>query len=265
MQSEARWLETRRQPVAPRVAGSDVPLNRRIAEGAREAKPDAENPLFTAGLRVETAAEPTWEAGAYDNADFGARLQDKRQGWRGPEWRIDGAARELFLARQRDLYGAEPLVPGARYLALVDKVKGERAEVLIGTRRFQLPFRNMKWASKWVAGNADNDIEAESAGAVLKPGFVVWVSRETRTKGKFRSWQLPDGKNPAWVASDDQTSWDESHTDVVKLEQVPHPQTAIFTGDHRSGHVVAMVGVAGFGTRVMAMITGAPAPTRGSE
>jgi penicillin-binding protein 1A len=41
--------------------------------------------LSSEGLRVETAAEPTWEAAAYENADHGARNQDKRQGWRGPE------------------------------------------------------------------------------------------------------------------------------------------------------------------------------------
>src|ERR1043166_6370870 len=86
--------------------------------------------LGAQGLRIETAAEPAWEASAYDNADFGARHQDKREGWRGPEWRLDGAARELFLGRQRTLYGAEPLAPGKRYLALVDKVDSEPPEVL---------------------------------------------------------------------------------------------------------------------------------------
>src|SRR5207248_4778098 len=78
--------------------------------------------LFDRGLKIETAAEPAWEAAAYENADFGARHQDKRQGWRGPEWRLDGAARATFLARQKQLYGDGPLAPGKRYLALVDKV-----------------------------------------------------------------------------------------------------------------------------------------------
>ena len=50
--------------------------------------------LFGSGLRIETAAEPTWEAAAYENTDHGAHWQDKRQGWRGPEWRIDGPARD---------------------------------------------------------------------------------------------------------------------------------------------------------------------------
>jgi penicillin-binding protein 1A len=194
------------------------------------------------GLQIETAGEPTWEASAYDNTDFGARHQDKREGWRGPEWRLDGAARALFLGRQRALYGAAPLVPGKRYLALVDKVDGEHAEVLIGDRRLQLPLRGMKWASKWQPGNAENDAEIDSATAALKPGYVVWVSREVRTLARYRDWNLGDGKNPTWLGRDDQAEWDAAHPEVVKLEQVPHPQTAIFTADHHTGYVVAMVG-----------------------
>lgn len=198
--------------------------------------------LGSQGLRIETAAEPAWEASAYENTDFGARHQDKREGWRGPEWRLDGAARELFLGRQRTLYGSAPLAPGKRYLALVDKVQSERAEVLIGDRRLLLPLRNMRWASKWEPGNAENDIEVDSATGVLKPGHVVWVSRELRTASRYRDWTLNEGKNPAWRPRDDAAEWDAAHPDVVKLEQVPHPQAAIFTADHHTGYVVAMVG-----------------------
>jgi penicillin-binding protein 1A len=197
--------------------------------------------LGAQGLRIETAADPAWEASAYENADFGARHQDKREGWRGPEWRLDGAARELFLGRQRALYGSAPLAPGRRYLALVDKVDKDHAEVLIGDRRLQLPLRNLKWAAKWQAGNVENDAEIDKATDALKPGHVVWVSRELRTVPRYRDWTL-EMKNPTWVAKDDQPEWDAAHPDVVKLDQVPHPQTAIFTADHHTGYVVAMVG-----------------------
>ena len=198
--------------------------------------------LFAGGLRVETAAEPTWDAAAYDNADFGARHQDKRQGWRGPEWRLDGAARATFLARQKQLYGAGPLVPGKRYLALVDKVDNEKAELLVGDRRVKLPLANMSWAAKWQSGNAENDQTIESPRDALKPGYAVWVSREIRSVGKFRDWNMPDKTNPTWIPHDDQHDWDDKHPDIVKLEQVPHPQTTIFTADHHTGYVVAMVG-----------------------
>ena len=208
---------------------------------AYSTNPD-ENVLYERGLRVETAAEPTWEAAAYANTDFGARHQDKRQGWRGPEWRVDGKARELFVERQKKLYGDAPLAPGKRYLAVVDKVSGDGAEVLIGERRFELPLRNMRWASKWQSGNAENDVEIDSANAALKPGYVVWVSREIRTLERYRDWNLPDTKNPAWIGRDDQREWDAKHTDVVRLEQVPHPQLSLFTADHHNAYVVAMTG-----------------------
>ena len=198
--------------------------------------------LFAQGLRVETAAEPTWEAAAYGNADFGARHQDKRQGWRGPEWRLDGAARATFVARQKQLYGTGPLVPGKRYLALVDKVATDGAVVQVGDRMLQLPLRNMTWAATWEPGNAENDQTIDSATDALKPGYVVWVSREIRSRGKFRDWDMPDKINPEWLPAEDEHAWDDAHPDVVKLEQVPHPEDAIFTADHETGYVVAMVG-----------------------
>ncbi|HSR99576.1 MAG TPA: penicillin-binding transpeptidase domain-containing protein, partial [Kofleriaceae bacterium] len=40
----------------------------------------------------------------------------------------------------------------------------------------------------------------------------------------------------------DQAEWDDNHDSIVRLDQVPHPQTAIFTADHHNGYVVAMVG-----------------------
>jgi penicillin-binding protein 1A len=198
--------------------------------------------LSSEGLSVETAAEPTWEAAAYDNADFGAHHQDRRQGWRGPEWRLDGAARETFIQRQKQLYGAGPLIPGKRYLAVVDKVTAEKADVVIGDKKYQLPLKNMDWAVKWEPGNAENDKKIDSATAALKSGYVIWVSKEVHTVGRYRNYHLPDEHNPAWVYPVNDPTWDEKNDTFVKLEQVPHPQTTIFTADHHNAYVVAMVG-----------------------
>ncbi len=208
------------------------------------AKKYGEAALFGAGLRVETAAEPTWEAAAYENVDYSSHHQDKRQGWRGPEWRVEGAAREMFVERQRKLYGSGPLEPKKRYLAVVDKVTSGNAEVLVGDRRLQLPLQNMRWAARWESGNAENDAEVGNANQVLKPGYVVWVTRELRSVGRYRKWIMTDPvkKNPEWGQADDQHEWDAAHPDVVKLEQVPHPQVSLFTADHHNGHVVAMAG-----------------------
>lgn len=229
----ARLGESAQQQRAPLAGAGPPSADQRRALG--EAR------LAELGLQIETAAEPTWEAAAYENADYGARNQDKRQGWRGPEWIVDGPARELVISRQRQLYGAGPLIPGKRYLAVVDQVTPSGAEVIVGDRRLELPLRNLRWAARWQPGNQDNDAQIESATAALRPGYVVWVRLEQRTVQQFRSYAT-DGKNPAWVAPDDRRSWDDANTSVVRLEQAPHPQTTIFTADHRTAYVAAMVG-----------------------
>jgi penicillin-binding protein 1A len=201
-------------------------------------------PLMTAGLRVETAAEPTFEAAAYENVDYMAHKQDKRQGWRGPEWYLgDQSTRQLFVQRQRELYGDGPLDPARRYLALVEEVNGGEARLRVGDRQLKLPLANMDWAAPWVAGpEVPNDGTITSAKKALKPGDVVWVRREIRTAGKFREWRVGEKLNPTWVSPRDKQRWDDDHPDVVVLEQPPHPQVALFTGDHRTGYVPAMVG-----------------------
>ena len=237
----------KREPITLRIRHDEFP-NRMpyYADYVKSyvSKKYGEDALRGAGLRIETAAEPTWEAAAYGNAEYSAHHQDKRQGWRGPEWRVEGAARDMFVARQRALYGTATLAPDKRYLALVDKVAGDGAELILGDRRLELPLHNMRWASKWLPGNAENDAEIGSAHSALKPGNVVWVSREIRTTERYRRWGMTDPvkKNPMWLPADDQHEWDAAHPTVVKLEQVPHPQVALFTADHRDAHVVAMVG-----------------------
>ncbi|HTJ47396.1 MAG TPA: transglycosylase domain-containing protein [Kofleriaceae bacterium] len=211
-----------------------------------------EDKMLTGGYRIETAEEPSFDAAAYENVDYGTHKQDKRQGWRGAEWYLDNdKARETFVARQKQLYGEGPLTPGRRYLALVDSVTSDGAKVIVGSRTLDLPLRNMSWAAPWSANaDAENDQEVSSAKSVMKPGDVVWVQREIRSRGKFREWGLPDGHNPAWEASDDQHEWDAAHPDVVELDQVPHPQGALFTADHRNGYVTAMVGGYDYGRSV---------------
>jgi penicillin-binding protein 1A len=203
--------------------------------------------LETGGLTIETAVEPSIDEGAYDSVEHGVRKQDKRQGWRGPEWHVDdGPARELLIQRQRERYGTGTLELGRRYLALVDRVTAEKAEVIVGDRRLSLPLRNAKWASKWEPGNAPNDLEIETLRGVLAKGDVIWVARETRTRGKYRDWFLFEAKNPTWRPVEDGAEWEAKNPDVVQLEQVPHPLGAIFTVDHHTGYVAAMVGGADF-------------------
>ncbi len=203
-----------------------------------------DDPLMTAGLRVEAAVDPAFDAAAYENVDYMAHKQDKRQGWRGPEWFLgDEGTRQLFVERQKVMYGEGPLEPGKRYLALVEDVDTHEAKVRVGDRELELPLENMSWAAEWHSGdNQPNDAVLTNAKKALKPGDVVWVKREIRTKGLYRDWSLGKGLNPKWINPKDHSDWDSKHEDVVELEQVPHPEVSIFNADHRTGYVQAMVG-----------------------
>jgi penicillin-binding protein 1A len=198
--------------------------------------------LMRDGLRIETAVEPTVAAAAAENVDFGVRKQDKRQGWRGPEAYLEGAAREVFLERAVKLYGEAPPENGRRYLGLVEEVTPTGAQVRVGARSYPLPLANMSWAAPWSSELPINDQIIENARRALRVGDVIWVSREHVELGKYRDWFLQDGVNPRWAVHREAPARAGRDDVRLVLEQVPHPQGAIFTADHRTGYVVAMVG-----------------------
>ena len=217
-----------------------------VAEHARRYITDkyGEDALLKRGLTVETTAEPVVYALADQNVDYLTHTQDKRQGWRGPEWYLEGSAVDKFLERSTALYGDGPLEDGRRYLALVDEVKTRGAVVTIGPRNYALPIANMRWTHEWSATNAVNDRTNSDATRALKPGDVVWVTKDDFGKvGQYRSWKM-DGLNPRWFppSDGDPPKRREGDLDTVLLDQVPHPQSAIFTADHGTGYVQAMIG-----------------------
>jgi penicillin-binding protein 1A len=195
--------------------------------------------LLAGGLRVDATVEPVVSGAAAENVDFGTRKQDKRQGWRGPEAFLEGGARDTFLARAEARYGDAPLQEGRRYLGLVESVGRSSARVRVGKNSYELPLAHMKWASPWSRTDAVNDQEIEEPRSALKVGYVIWVTREPAGRGKFRDWHLAEGSNPRWLRGEEPRQRAEPR---LMLDQVPHPQSAIFTADHHTGYVLAAVG-----------------------
>lgn len=195
--------------------------------------------LMKKGLRIETTVEPWVDGVAYENVDFDARKTDYRQGWRGPEAHLEGAAIDTFVARQKRKYGDGKLAEGKRYLALVTDVKSSGATVRVADATYDLPLRNMSWASKWSRVDSMNDIKIESAAQALKVGDVVWISRPPSKIRKFGDWNYDDHLNPHWLAPRDDA---KVKPNEVRLEQTPRVQATIYTFDHDTGYVQAMVG-----------------------
>jgi penicillin-binding protein 1A len=194
--------------------------------------------LMKRGLRVETTVLPLTDGVAYENVDFSTRKQDKRQGWRGPEAHLEGAARQTFVERQLKRYADRPLVEGARRLALVESVEASGARVRIGKELYDLPLRNMDWAARWSKTDATNDNKISDARTALRVGDVVWVRRPETHVRKFSDWTYDEKLNAYWVGEHDE----KDRPGEVLLDQMPRVQGAIFTMDHQTGYVVALVG-----------------------
>lgn len=196
----------------------------------------------TAGWRVETTVDPVVESHAYANADFGARRQDKRQGWRGAEAHLEGKARDTFVRRAMAEYGDRDLIPKRRYLGLVEKVEWDRVSVRVGARLYQLMLDDMRWAARWET-RGKNDEHIWRASQALQIGDVIWVSQKTAGQTKFNDWVLDDLFVPQWQKPEEPSKRQlERSAKRVTLEQAPHPQMAILTADHQTGYVVSMVG-----------------------
>ena len=214
--------------------------------GSYVRKKYGEDALMKQGLRVETAAEPVTEAIAYHVVDQGARKQDKRQGWRGPEAHLDeGKPRDTFRQRAARMYGAGPLHPGRRYLGMVEELTNQNAKVLVGETTYDLPLENARWAAPWSRTDATNDRTISSLKSALDVGDVIWVSRDEPVTGEFEDWHAEGGGNPRWMNPFEGERLERLQREAderVRLEQVPHPQSVIFTADHKTAYVVAMVG-----------------------
>lgn len=198
--------------------------------------------LQRGGLKIETTLEPAVDALAYDTTEYSAHKQDQRQGWRGPEWRVDGAAKATFIERATAHYGDAPLDARRRYLGLVEETTSQAATVRIGATTYRLPLANMDWAAKWSITDSTNDHLITDVKSALRPGDIIWVRPKATSLAKFDEWFLADGINPRWRSPRTPKEGEALTPTELLLDQPPHPQAAIFSGDHRTGYVVAMVG-----------------------
>jgi penicillin-binding protein 1A len=199
--------------------------------------------LWEGGLEIETTVVPWVDLEAQENVDFSLRKLDKRQGWRGPVARLVGEEAEAFRRRALERYGTDPPAEGRYYLGLVESTAGDgSAQVLVGGKTYKLPSDGMRWAYPFSMKDSTNGRTLDSTVGVLKKGDVVWVSNAHRTNlRRFSDWNYDEKSEVQWmVAYKDRAA--PPGPPQLKLEQTPRVQGAIFSYDHETGYVVAMVG-----------------------
>ncbi len=202
--------------------------------------------LWEGGLQIDVTVVPWIDAAAQENVNFALRKLDKRQGWRGPVARLADAAAEEFRRRATERYGAEPPAEGRLYLGLVESVsKDGSARVRVGKGAYPLPAPGMLWAVPFSYKDSVNGRTLKSAAGVLRTGDVIWVKNARRSKlRRFSDFTYDEKSEVQWMQAYDQTKPGSPSPGPVELilEQTPRVQGAIFSYDHSSGYVVAMIG-----------------------
>jgi penicillin-binding protein 1A len=215
------------------------------------AKRYGEKQLWEGGLEIETTLIPWVDVAAQENVDFSTRKLDKRQGWRGPVAHVVGAAAEELRRRAAARYGSQPPVEGRFYLGLVEAVTTDGgARVRVGANVYLLPPDGMRWAFPYSARDTTNGRTLEKTVGLLRVGDVIWVRNAHRSKlRRFADWTYDAKSEVLWMPAYDEalqaqkTGRPRPKAPVtLTLEQTPRVQGSIFSYDHGSGYVVAMVG-----------------------
>ncbi len=208
-----------------------------------------EKKLYEGGLDIETSDLPWIDLAGQENVDFSLRKLDKRQGWRGPVAHLVGPAADEFRRRVAARYGGEPPAEGRLYLGLVERAADAAGayRVRVGGGVYPLPAANMLWAVPWSAKDAVNDRKLDSTVGVLRQGDVVWVKNAHQSKrARFSDWTYDSKSEVQWLPAYDETAPGKTpkrpHPVELLLEQTPRVQGAVFSYDHSSGYVMAMVG-----------------------
>ena len=201
-----------------------------------------EKALWEGGLQVETTLVPWVDLAAQENVDFSLRKLDKRQGWRGPVARLSGAAAEEFRRRSAQRYGAEPLAEDRLYLGLVESTTGLGVQVRVGEKIYPLPSAGMQWAVPFSMVDSTNGRTLTSTANLLKPGDVIWVANAHRSRlRRYADWTYDGANEVQWLSAYDNRKPPSAHAQL-RLEQTPRVQGVLYSYDHQTGYVVAMVG-----------------------
>ena len=209
--------------------------------------------LLEGGLDIETTVVPWIDASAQENVDFSLRKLDKRQGWRGPVARLAGAAADEFRRRVGERYGADPPAEGRLYLGIVESTTAAgAARVRVGKGIYTLPSAAMTWAVPFSTKDATNGKQLDSTVGVLRAGDVIWVKNAHQSRRRrFADWSYDAKGEVQWLPAYDENTPGKSGSPrksaaakpvELLLEQTPRVQGTIFSYDHDTGYVVAMVG-----------------------
>ncbi len=194
-----------------------------------------EREVLEEGLEVYTAVSLELQANGQAALDHGLRDLDKRQGFRGPLGNVEKGKRDLFKQKYRAYLGLKDnaklqMKEGKSYVGLVTNVQSTYATLDVAGTQVYMPLAAVRWARK------PNPLTRMDAYLVTDVKNVLSAGDIVQLRPTNRQW-LTEWKYGSNVS-------DAVPTDgpLVRLEQEPLAQGALFSTEPRSGYVLAQIG-----------------------
>jgi len=174
--------------------------------------------VYEDGLRVYTAADMKHQQAAEEAVRSGLEASTKRRGWRGPLKSSNATAAREFLGEQNASEKIKTLRQGEWIKVLVDEVESGGARVRFANETAWIDVESMGWCREINPEKAHENVpDVEDATKVLDSGDVVWASLESENPEREEGW-------------------------LLRLQQRPKVQGALFSMDPESGKVRALIG-----------------------
>ncbi len=174
--------------------------------------------LYNGGLKIYTTVNLDMQRAAQDCIRTGTLELDRREGFRGPLFRVFIPGQEPIYRQLMDELNEQPLEVGMVTRGVVIRVDNPKKETLvkIGDHYGVLPISGMEWARPFDPDTAYYETKLNDQAQVLTPGDVIAVRIVEKAE--------------------------DGHGWVLSLEQEPRAQAALMCMEARTGYVKAMVG-----------------------
>jgi len=174
--------------------------------------------LYNGGLKIYTTVNLAMQRTAQDAVQKGTLELDRREGFRGPLFRVFIPYQENIYQQLMDELRTQTLEEGTVTKGVVIRVDSAKKETLvkIGDHYGVLPLSGMEWARAFDPETAYYETKLKDPGEVLTPGDVILVRIVKKGNDASRL--------------------------ILSLEQEPRPQAALLCMEAKTGYIKAMVG-----------------------
>ncbi len=190
-----------------------------------------EDRLYGGGLKIYTTSSIQLQLAAQRALKNGLIRLDRRQGYRGPLFKINLKDLDAFLRAYRRVYGNEYPSIGKQYIGVVTDVNDDKqiVKVRVGDYEGVIPTSDIRWARKPDPTVYWASVRINRPSEVLSPGDVILVRRVKRAK-LF-------AEDAPWL-----NKMIPKEGILFSLDQEPVVEGALFSVNAKYGYIEAMVG-----------------------